>query len=43
MQLKTIRRLEMADALLWIKDQDKGMLDNVLQSVGEGVQHGHCT
>ncbi len=41
MQLKTIRRLEMADALLQIKDQDDRLVDDILQSVGEGTQHGH--
>ncbi len=40
MQLKTIRRLEMADALLRIKDQDDGLVDDILQSVGESAQHG---
>jgi len=40
MQLKTIRRLEMADALLQIKDQDDGLVDDILWSVGEGTQRG---
>ncbi len=41
MQLKTIQRLEMADALLRIKDQDDGLVDNILRSVGESAQRGH--
>ncbi len=43
MHCKTIRRLEMADALLRIQDQDEGLMDNVLQSVGEDEQRGRCT
>ncbi len=42
MQCKTIRRLEMADALVHIKDQDEGLVDDVLWSVGESAQHGRC-
>jgi len=43
MQCKTIRRLEMADALACIKDMDEGLVDDVLRSAGEGTQHGCCT
>ncbi len=42
MQCKTIQRLEMADALARITDVDEGLVDDVLRSVGEGIQHGHC-
>jgi len=40
MQLKTIQRLEMANALLQIKDQDDGLVDDILQLVGESTQCG---
>ena len=43
MQCKTIWRLEMADTLARIRDTDEGLVDNVLRSVGESSQHGHCT
>ncbi len=42
MQCKTIQRLEMADALARIKDTDEGLVDDVLRSVGESSQRGHC-
>jgi len=42
MHCKTIRRLEMADTLNRIKDQDEGLVDNVLRSAGESSQRGHC-
>ncbi len=42
MQCKTIRRLEMVDALNQIRDQDKGLVDDVLRSVGESSQRGRC-
>ena len=42
MQCKTIRRLEMADALNRIKDQDEGMVDDVLRTGGESSQRGRC-
>ena len=42
MQCRTIRRLEMADALNRIKDQDEGLVDDVLRTAGESSQHGHC-
>jgi len=35
MHCKTIRRLEMADALLRIQDQNNGLVDNALQMAGE--------
>ncbi len=41
MQLQTIRRLEMADVLLRIKDQNEGLVDDELRLVGENVRHGH--
>ncbi len=40
MHCKTIRRLEMADALAWIQDQDDGLVDDVLRMVGRDEQHG---
>ncbi len=43
MQCKTIRRLEMADALARIKDTDEGLVDDVLRLVGESSQRGRCT
>jgi len=42
MQCKTIQRLEMADVLVCIQDQDDRLVDDVLQSVGESAQRGHC-
>ncbi len=41
MHCKTIRRLEMADALARIEDQDEGPLDDALRSVGESSRRGH--
>jgi len=41
-QCKMIRRLEMADVLTCIKEQDEGLLDDALWSLGEGIQHGRC-
>ncbi len=43
MHCKTIWRLEMADALLRIQEQDDGLVDDTLQLVGENGQHGRCT
>jgi len=40
MHCKTIRRLEMADALLRIQDQDEGLVDDMLRSSKESEQHG---
>ncbi len=40
MQCKTIRRLEMVDALTRIRNTDDRLVDNVLRSVGENAQHG---
>jgi len=40
MHCKTIRRLEMADTLLRIQDQDEGLIDNVLRG---DTQHGRRT
>ncbi len=42
MQCRTIRRLEMADAINRIKDQNEGLVDDVLQSAGESSQRGRC-
>jgi len=42
MQVKTIRRLEMADALMRIKEQDEGPLDDVLRMAGETARRGRC-
>ena len=42
MQCKTIRRLEMANALERIKSQDEGLVDDVLRSAGESSQRGRC-
>ncbi len=42
MQCRTIWRLEMADALNRIKDQDEGLVDDVLRSAGESSQRGRC-
>ncbi len=41
MKLKTIRRLEMADALQRIQEQDDRLIDDTLQSAAEGSQRGH--
>ncbi len=41
MHCKTIWRLEMADAIARIQDQDEGWVDDALRSVGETLQHGH--
>ncbi len=43
MHCKTIRRLEMADALTCIQEQDEGLVDEVLWSAGEVTQRGRCT
>ena len=43
MKLKTIRRLEAADTIKRIQEQDKGLVDNVLRQVMEKSQWGHCT
>ncbi len=43
MQVKTIRRLEMADALMRIKEQDDGWVDDALRQVGEDTQQGCWT
>ncbi len=43
MKLKTIRRLEMADALQRMKEQDEGLIDNILQSCAEDSQRGRCS
>jgi len=40
LQCRTIRRLEMADALNRIKDQDEGLVDDVLRMAGESSQRG---
>ncbi len=40
MQVKTIRRLEMADMLLRIKEQDKGLIDDMLRTAAKGSQCG---
>jgi len=42
MQCRTIRRLEMADTLNRIKDQDDGLVDDVLRTAGESSQRGRC-
>src|SRR6266702_2241820 len=42
MQCRTIRRLEMADALNCIKDQDEGLVDDILRMAGESAQRGRC-
>ncbi len=43
MHCKTICRLEMADALLRIQEQDEGLVDDILQSTREDEQCGCCT
>jgi len=40
MHCKTIRRLEMADALSRIQDQDDGWVDDTLRTVAEGARRG---
>ncbi len=42
MKLKMIRRLEMADALQRVQEQDDRLIDDTLQSTVEGSQCGHC-
>jgi len=42
MQCRTIRRLEMADTLNCIKDQDEGLVDDILRTAGESSQRGRC-
>ncbi len=37
---RTIRRLEMADTLARIQDQDDGLVDDALRMVGKDKQHG---
>ena len=39
---KTVRRLEMADALRRIQDQDEGMVDDALRIMQESAQRGRC-
>ncbi len=43
MHCKTIRRLEMADALLRIGDQNEGLVDDVLRMAGENERRGRRT
>ncbi len=43
MHCKTTRRLEMADVLLRIQDQDDGLVDDVLQGARENEQRGRRT
>ncbi len=40
MHCRTIRRLEMADALARIQDQDEGLVDDALRMRGHDGQHG---
>ncbi len=40
MHCRTIRRLEMADGLVRIQDQDDGLVDDALRMVGEDIQRG---
>ncbi len=40
MHCHTIQRLEMADALARIQDQDEGLVDDALRMVGNDAQHG---
>ncbi len=40
MQVVTIQRLEMADALLRIEEQDDGLINDALQSAVESSQRG---
>jgi len=41
LQVAMIRRLEMADALVWIKEADEGLIDDTLRMSGELAQCGH--
>ncbi len=43
MQCKMIRRLEMADPLARIQDQNDGLVDDALHMVGENAQRGRRT
>ncbi len=43
MKLTMIRRLEMADTLQRLQEQDEGLIDDALRAVAEGLQRGHCT
>jgi len=43
MHCRTIRRLEMADALARIQDQDDGLVDDALRMRGSSEQRGRCT
>ncbi len=43
MHCKTIQQLEMADVIRRIQETDEGLVDDMLRSVGESVQCGHCT
>ncbi len=40
MHCRTIRRLEMADALARIQEQDDGLVDDALRMVGKDEQRG---
>ena len=40
MHCKTIRRLEMADALARIQDQNDGLVDDALRMAGKDAQRG---
>jgi len=42
MHCKTIQRLEMADALRRIQEQDEGVVDDALRMMQEGAQRGRC-
>ncbi len=42
MHCRTIRRLEMANALARIQDQDEGLVDDALRTVGKDEQRGRC-
>ncbi len=42
MHCRTIRRLEMADALARIQDQDEGLVDDALRMAGGSEQRGRC-
>ncbi len=42
MHCRTIRRLEMADALARIQDQDDGLVDDALRMAGSSEQRGRC-
>jgi len=42
MHCRTIRRLEMANALARIQDQDGGLVDDALMVVGSSEQRGRC-